>query len=271
MLTEEIAAVREDDRVTRLFPGRARELSEVRADAPVPSNDIGRGLRHPLLSADLRARLDDNLEQRLRAPFSHIRTMTAVLRDETTERRAEQLDEIARAAERGEAMLNDMLAFLRSAAGAMPIARRRVDLKVLCERVVDAIHIANPDRAMMFTSDSRVEGLWDPDEVAVLVTRLLVNAIEHGPARPAVRVELHGRADEAILVFWNAGAIVHPDWSRKLFEPFACGRLRRTAGPEGLGLGLYLAREIASAHGGRIDVQSSDADGTTFRVTLPRC
>lgn len=266
MPPEETAAIRDDDRVTRLFPGRARERSDGRADALFPVNDIASS-RQSLLSRELLARLDDALEQRMREPFSSIRTMTAVLSDA---RHAQQLTEIGKAAERGEAMLKDILDFLRSAAGGVSIVRRRVDLKVLCERLVDAIHVKNPDRAMLFTSDSRVEGQWDPERMAVLVSKLVLNAIEHGPAWPAIRIELRGTPDEAALVVWNAGAIVDAEPPHRLFDPFVCGRLRRTGSSEGLGLGLFLAREIARAHGGRIDVQSSESDGTTFRLTVPR-
>ncbi|HWW86547.1 MAG TPA: HAMP domain-containing sensor histidine kinase, partial [Vicinamibacterales bacterium] len=190
--------------------------------------------------------------------------------DDLTIGHTQQLSDIGKAAERGEAMLTDMLDFLRTMDGGISIARRRVDLKVVCERVVDAIHSNNPDRAMLFTSDSRVEGQWDPDRMAILVSKLVINAIDHSPAWPAVRVELRSLPDQAVLIVWNAGSIAQPEAAHRLFDPFVCGHMRRPTGSEGLGLGLFLAREIAHAHGGRIEVLSGDADGTTFRVTVPR-
>jgi signal transduction histidine kinase len=265
MPPEETSAVREDDRVTRLFPARVRDRGEALADVRVPSNDVGPGDRGRILFAEIEARLDASLEQRLCEPLSRIRTMTAVLNDEPSARHLEPLSAISEAAARSEGMLHDMLDFMRSAAGGLRIARRRVDLKVLCERVVDAIHTSYPDRPMLFTSDPHIEGEWDPDRMAMLLSKLVINAIEHGPVRPAIRVELHGLPEQAILQVWNAGAIPQTEPLQRLFEPFVCAR-----GSEGLGLGLFLAQQVACAHGGRIDVRSTETDGTTFWVTVPR-
>jgi signal transduction histidine kinase len=266
MPSENSLAIREDERVTRLYAARARDTAE----APLPRNDIGRSLGERGSFADLDRRLDDALEQRLCEPFSCIRTVTAVLTDELAARHADPLHSIADAAERAEGMVRDVLDFMRSASGGLRIARRRIDLKVLCERVVDAIHARHPDRTMLCTSDPRIEGEWDPERMAALLSRLVLNAIEHGPIRPAIRVELQGLPSHAVMQVWNAGAIAQIEPPNRLFEPFVSGRPRGAGRPAGLGLGLYLAREVARAHGGWIDVQSTDTDGTTFRVTVPR-
>jgi signal transduction histidine kinase len=267
MLPEEAAVIRADDRVTRLFSARTRDRGDQTVESPLPSNDIG-----PVAApfADLVCRLDDALEQRMREPFSRIRTIMAVLRHEPGGRHIEQLGSIGEAARQAEGMLSDLLDFMRCAAGGLGVRRRRLDLKVLCERVIDAIHANHPDRAMLFTSDARVEGEWDPDHMAMLLVKLVLNALDHGPLRPAIRVELHGLPNEAILCVWNAGAVQDSVPLHRLFEPFVYGRSNRQNASEGLGLGLFLAREVARAHGGRIDVQSTEADGTTFRATVPR-
>ena len=148
------------------------------------------------------------------------------------------------------------------------VVTRRVDLKVLCERVVDAVHAEHPDRPMLLTSDPRVDGQWDPDRIATLVAKLVLGALEQGPTRPAIRVELRATADKAILHVWNAG-VLDADALASVFEPFVLRRARPTE-RDGVGLGLFLAREIARAHGGRIEAQSAESEGTTFRVTLPR-
>ncbi|MGD0674903.1 MAG: HAMP domain-containing sensor histidine kinase [Polyangiaceae bacterium] len=268
MSADQTVAILEEGRVVRLFGDRVSERSERLRDAGAPSHDLrlkpGEGVR----AEDVRARLDESLERTLRDPISSIATIAGVLRHQVTEAQAEQLSAISRATTRADSMLCDLLDFVRTGMGGLRLARRRIDLKVLCERVVDAIYAAHPDRPMIFTSDRRVDGDWDPDAVETLLSKLIHNAIEHGAPRPAIRVAVHGLADSALVEVWNAGPIADRDIRARLFEPFVSGR--QVDSKRGLGLGLYLAREMARAHGGRIDVQSSDGEGTTFRVTLPR-
>jgi signal transduction histidine kinase len=270
MPPEETAVIREAERVTRLFPARARDRGEGLGEATAPSNDVGRGERAHRFFAHLEERLDEGFEQKLFEPFSNIRMMAAVLDDSLIASHGLPLRAISGAAERAESMLRDMVDFMRSAAGGLRLSRRRVDLKLLCERVVDAIHSSHPDRPMVFRSDPSVEGLWDPERMAMLISKLVLNAIEHGQRRPAIRIELQGTPDDAILQVWNAGAMTETDRLDRLFEPFVCGGLRQAGVSEGLGLGLFLAREIVHAHGGRIEAQSCQSDGTTFRVAVPR-
>jgi len=272
MPPEETVAIQEDQRVTRVFPGRtrSRERPEPVTELSISGNDVAPASRIPALFTGLGSRLDGVLERRLFEPFARIRTVAAVLTDDPSSRHAEQSDALGEAAGQAERMCREVLEFMRIAAGDIRIERRRVDLKVLCERVVDAIHVGHADRSMMFTSDSRVEGEWDPDRLAMLLSNLVLNAIQHGRPRPAIRIELHAQGDHAVLQVWNAGSIVHPELPRRLFEPFVCGGGKQSGASEGLGLGLFLAREIAWAHGGRIEVQSTEKDGTTFRVVLPR-
>jgi signal transduction histidine kinase len=267
MPPEETAAPCEDARVTRLFAARPCDRRDQTVESPPPSNDVGPAA---IPFADLVGRLDDALEHRMRDPFSRIRTITAVLRDAPGGRHTEQIASLGEAAGQAEGMLSDVLDFMRCVGGGLRVIRRRLDLKVLCERVIDAIHAHHPDRAMLFTSDARVYGEWDPDRMATMVVKLVVNALDHGPLRPAIRVELHGAPNEAILRVWNAGTVQDTVPLHRLFEPFVCGRSRRQNASEGLGLGLFLAREVARAHGGRLDVQSTEADGTTFWATVPR-
>lgn len=259
----------EEGRVVRLFGDRA-ERGDRRSQAPTPSNDIqlrpGPGL-HP---EDVRARLDHGFERRLREPASAIADAAGALGDQLSEAQGVQLRIITDSAARLDAMLVDLLNFVRTGTGGVTASRRPLDLKVLCERVVDAISAAHPDRPMIFTSDRRVEGNWDPDGIETLLSKLVLNAIEHGAARPPIRVSVRGLSDAALVEVWNAGAIADPTVRARLFEPFVTGRTSNPKARAGLGLGLYMARSIALAHGGWIDLQSDENEGTTFQATLPR-
>jgi signal transduction histidine kinase len=283
MPAEDNFSLRQDGRVLRLFAARARERGGSTSDAADGAYPVGgdhrvvdpaaasmpRGHRVETASA-IAPRLDAAFEARLREPLSGIATLATVLKHELDDDHAEQIDAMVQSAKRADGMLNDLLNFIRSGVSGIPIVRRRVDLKLLCERVVDAIHSAHPDHPVVFSYDSRLEGEFDPDAIATVLSKLVLNAMHHGAPRPAIRVELRGLTNEVVIDVWNAGRPLDSDLIGRLFEPFVCGRSARSDRAEGLGLGLYLARETVCAHGGRIELQGSDADGTTFRVTLPR-
>ncbi|HZU82923.1 MAG TPA: HAMP domain-containing sensor histidine kinase, partial [Polyangiaceae bacterium] len=258
MSAEETLAARSEERVVRLFPARVREHSRDGV-APGQSSDAG-----VVGAEELCARLDAAVEAKLREPIAEIGMLSAVLKHELSDMPGDQAAAIADAAERADVMVQDLLAFVRSYVGAtVRVSRRRVDLRRLCERLIDAIHSKNPDRPIVFACSSQLEGQFDPDVVAAIVSRLVDNAIEHGAPRPAIRIELQGGAAEVVFDVWNAGPALDPELMGRLFEPFVCGRPRRPGQREGLGLGLYLARQLVRAHGGRIDASSAEHEGTT--------
>jgi|HubBroStandDraft_1064217.scaffolds.fasta_scaffold390237_1 signal transduction histidine kinase len=217
-----------------------------------------------------RPRLDDAFERKVCAPLGTIAATSALLRHEVGDGNTDQIESIAEAAQRIEGMTQDLLNFVRWTLEGVRLTRRRVDLKVLCERVVDTVRESHPDRGIVLTAKEPVEGTFDPDAVAAMLSKLILNAIHHGHRRPAVRVALLARPDSAQLEVWNAGPSITRRLRADLFEPFVRGETSSSRTTGGLGLGLYFAREIVHAHNGSIDVQSFDGAGTTFRVRFPR-
>jgi signal transduction histidine kinase len=202
-------------------------------------------------------------------PLSIVRTIAAELEGEGSALRTEQAQGIADAVSQIDGALRELLEFtLISLGGGVPIQRRHVDLKLLCERVLDTMGPSTP-HGVVFTCASAVEGEWDPDRLAAMLTRLVTVAAEQRDRQRTVRVMLQGLHDRAVLEV----STPRPPLDRALL-PFAAesaGR-RRSLGAGGgraLGLGLYLSREIARSHGGRIDVRSDPSGVTTFSVTLP--
>jgi len=107
--------------------------------------------------------------------------------------------------------------------------------------------------------------------MAQVASNLLANALTHGARDEAVRVWVGGTANELRLSVHDGGSPIPPELMPEIFEPFRRGR--RTAGASharGLGLGLYIAKQIVTAHGGEIEVRSTAEDGTTFTVRVPR-
>src|SRR5690606_25348246 len=110
---------------------------------------------------------------------------------------------------------------------------------------------------------------WDADRILQVFSNLVANAVQHGDADPGVSV-LFDTSEEGVVSvrIHNMGSIP-PELLPRLFEPMAGGD-RRRSNSRGLGLGLYISREIVRAHGGEIRVETSEAEGTSFTVILPR-
>jgi signal transduction histidine kinase len=112
-------------------------------------------------------------------------------------------------------------------------------------------------------------GTWDADRLSQVFSNLLANAVQYGTLSHGVTIEVDGRSSEDVRVQITNMGEVPPRILPRLFEPMAGGQRRRDRS-QGLGLGLYITREIVHAHGGEIAVQSDPASGTTMTVVLPR-
>jgi signal transduction histidine kinase len=109
----------------------------------------------------------------------------------------------------------------------------------------------------------------DAARVAQVVSNLVGNALAHGSPAEAVQVTLDGSGPDLLLSVRNRGATIPTTILPVIFEPFRRGT-GATSHPRGLGLGLYITREIVRAHQGTIEVESTDDRGTVFTVHLPR-
>ena len=174
----------------------------------------------------------------------------------------------AAAASRMERMIRDLLDFARGRLGdGIPVEPSRTDLGAIGAHVVDELTLLYRDHEIeLARTGGRLIGWWDRERLVQAITNLVCNAIEHG--RDPVRVTLTGRddPDEVEIAVENRGAI-DDDRQTRIFEPFA--RDPNQPRSSGLGLGLYIVREIARAHGGVVKLESKD-DRTRFALVLPR-
>jgi signal transduction histidine kinase len=202
----------------------------------------------------------------LRTPLSTIRASAELLLDGASEAQAKVVQRLTRSADQMTRMIDQLLDFTRIRLGSgLPVARTATDLAELCGRVAaDA-----GDRGRV-VAEARGDcaGQWDPDRLWQLVSNLVGNALTHGRADEPIAVRVDGSAaDQVVLAVENRGAIA-PARLAILFDPFRAHE-SRAPGDRGLGLGLYIAREIATVHGGTLEVASA-ADRTTVTVRLPR-
>ena len=171
-------------------------------------------------------------------------------------------------------MISDLLDYTRTRLGAgMPVSPAPMDLGSLCRELFHEFRTAHPDRQIRFQSDGDVKGDWDADRVRQAVSNLMGNAIQHGARNAAIDLSVKGERSEVVVVIHNGGPPIPPGELPQIFDPLVRGSSAehpKSNRPGSIGLGLYIAREIARSHGGSIGVTSTDRDGTTFTVRLPR-
>jgi signal transduction histidine kinase len=181
-----------------------------------------------------------------------------------------RLEAVADSLERINSLIGTLLDFIDSRfKGALSIATTPTDLAEVCIRVAEEQAIRTPGRGIEVRSDGPMVGDWDPVRLEQVVSHLFANAVEHGATQPAsARVWAEGQA--VILEVRNAGAPIPEDRMGQLFEPWRRGPSGEPGGRPGLGLGLYIVRQIVLAHGGSVVAKSTPEQGTVFTVRLPR-
>lgn len=167
-------------------------------------------------------------------------------------------------------LLDDLYDLARARlSGGIPVEPQEVDLSETARAMIDEFRCNTRGKRVELTDQGAMTGTWDGDRLSQLLANLLSNAVRHGADDGAVSVDLDGRNEaEVVLSVHNEGTIP-PEIRPHLFDPFRKTPSRRRD-TQGLGLGLYIVQQIASAHGGTVDVESEEATGTTFRVHLPR-
>jgi signal transduction histidine kinase/GAF domain-containing protein len=220
-----------------------------------------------------RERMMGILGHDLRNPLAAVRVLATLLvrREDLPEGARRSVAEIGRAGERMLEMIETLLDFSSSRfKGGLPIAPVPTDLHDVCRRAVAELRAAEPDRTIELWLEGDGRGTWDPARLAQVVSNLVANALEHGARGGAVRVSVGGCEDEVFLEVENQGPAIPPERLRTIFDPFSGGPgPRDTSRARGLGLGLYIIRQVVSAHRGTVEVDSTPR-ATVFTVRLPR-
>ncbi len=223
-------------------------------------------------AAEFRERLIGIVSHDLRNPLNAILlSINALMRSEDMlQHHLRNVRRIATSAERMERMIGDLLDFTRGRlGGGIPITPRPVDLRTICQHVVDELEAGNPQRRLGLRAQGDLRGEWDADRLAQLLGNLGKNALDYSPEDTLVDFVVRDEGDTVCVEVHNGGAPIPADLLPHLFEPFRHGPDR---GPptSGLGLGLFIVQQIALAHGGHVAVRSTQQEGTTFTVRLRR-
>jgi signal transduction histidine kinase len=220
-------------------------------------------------ASELREQFIAVLGHDLRNPLAAIRAGTRVLQRLPVQDAA--LPVVAmmhRSVKRMADLIDTVVDFARTRLGAgMGMERQAIgSLEVVLQQVADELQTASPDRVIDIHMDVDEQVYCDPGRIGQLVSNLLANALTHGA--PGSTVRMSAVTSNGVLELWvaNGGEPIQPALLGKLFLPFV--RASAQMNQQGLGLGLYIAQEIARAHEGTLAVTSTQQE-TRFTFRMP--
>jgi signal transduction histidine kinase len=207
----------------------------------------------------------------LRSPLMAITASAELLQAGVLDdRAARSVGRILRAAGRIDGIIRALVDYTMVQGGpGIALHARRTDLAALLRSVCEECEAAHAGRTVRVAAPEPVAGEWDGDRLGQAVANLVGNALQYSPEETPVDVACWRDGGDAVVEVTNAGPPIPSELVPHLFEPFRRGSDERTQRRKGLGLGLYIAVQIAAAHGGSIRVRSDEARGTTFTVRLP--
>ena len=165
-------------------------------------------------------------------------------------------------------LIDDMLDVSRIQSGRIELRKEPIDLVTIVNGVVAALPEEMRDRVLL-DLPATLPGQWDRLRLEQIVLNLLDNALKYSPSDEAVVVRLVRDADSAVLTVIDRGVGIPAADLPLLFRPFSRASNAADHDVSGLGLGLYITRQIVEAHRGNVVVASSEGDGSTFTVRLP--
>jgi signal transduction histidine kinase len=226
-------------------------------------------LRKERLTAELREQFIAVLGHDLRNPLSAILSGLSLLnRNPTDEKSASIMHMMQDSGQRMSGLINNVMDFARGRlGGGFPVDRNANEpLEPVLREVIAETNASAPGRIINteFSMPSTVN--CDPGRIAQLFSNLLGNAITYGSPADPIHVRAVTTPDVFELSVANTGEPIPPDALQRLFLPFYRGAVRASA--QGLGLGLYIAHEIAKAHGGTLEVRSTETE-TCFVLRIP--
>jgi two-component system phosphate regulon sensor histidine kinase PhoR len=166
-------------------------------------------------------------------------------------------------------LITELTDAVRLEAGMLQFARQPVDVADVARRVVDISQALTETQGIRYKGRRPVIVEGDPSRIEQVILNLLSNAITHAPRSRYIDVHVGVDGDDAVLQVADQGPGVSRSDLPHLFARFYQVSRKRGGSERGMGLGLYISREIVRAHRGRIDVESEPGKGTTFTVRLP--
>src|SRR5438270_6088599 len=255
----------------RLLPRATPLYSEegAVAGATIVLQDVTRLVRFDELKNDLVA----TVAHEFRTPLTSLRMAIHLCLEGAvgplTEKQAELLHAARDDCERLQSIVDDLLDLSRIRSGRVEVSPVPLPAKTLVEGVV-ADQMPQADSKGVELRGTVIEPvlpvLADPERISLVLTNLIANAVSHSPAGATVELRAEPEDRQVRFQVLDHGDGIPAEYQERIFEKFF--RIPGTRG-EGIGLGLYISREIVRAHGGEMGVESRPGQGSRFWFTLP--
>ncbi|MCU1759992.1 PAS domain-containing sensor histidine kinase [Pseudomonas sp. 14P_8.1_Bac3] len=206
----------------------------------------------------------------LKNPLTAIKMASDILaRGERSAKETKLLSHISQSADRAERMIADLLDFALARVGSgIAISPSPQDLHAFVSHSVDELRVAFPNASLLHNSSGSGSAFLDADRVQQIIGNLVANSVAYGDLKQPITVTSRLEDGQAVVSVHNHGPVIPQTLMAVLFEPMTRGT-ETDSDVRSVGLGLFIVREIALAHGGNVSVSSSLEDGTVFRVYLP--
>ncbi len=209
----------------------------------------------------------------LRSPLTAVRGRAQLLQRQAGDDPALQrgLAQIIRETDRVARLARDLSDVTLAATGRLELRPRAVDVVELVREALERLQGSGTTQPLQLTGERGP--LWveaDPERLAQVLDNLLGNAVKYSPPDQPITVGVHAADAMVRIAIRDRGPGIAPEDRAHLFERFYRSHRVRHEGTGGVGLGLYISREIVAAHGGRLEVESAVGQGSCFTVVLPR-
>ncbi|MBA3771708.1 MAG: sensor histidine kinase [Ramlibacter sp.] len=211
----------------------------------------------------------------LRSPLAAIRVLCQLLESGATNEGArKQANQIQRSAKEMGVMIRDLLEYARTQLGkGLSIAKAACAIPAICREAVEEVRSAHPQREFLLDVPEGLAGLVDSGRLRQALSNLLNNAVQHGDPEASIGFAVRSEKSNLVFEVKNQGEPIPAQSLQVIFDPLVQlsedSAVKVKAPSTNLGLGLFIAREVALGHGGTIDVTSNREDGTVFTIRLP--
>jgi signal transduction histidine kinase len=211
----------------------------------------------------------------LRSPLNAITMLSFLLeRGAPNDTVRKQSGQIQRSAKEMALMIRELLEYTRTQLGkGIPVKPKACSLLAICREAVEEVRAARPERQFVLEVPEDLAAWVDDARLRQALSNLLNNAVQHGDPESPITLVARADGQEIVISVKNLGDPIPGDSLQVIFDPLVQLSTRSAAAPEvpptNLGLGLFIAREVALGHQGTLDVVSDAATGTVFTMRLP--
>lgn len=207
----------------------------------------------------------------LKTPLTSIKAygelIALSLKDDGNKKNREFLDRMQTQISRLEALISDLLDISRIENGKMVLNRSRFEMHTLLAELISDLQLANPTHTLSIINNDEATVFADRDKLIQVITNLVNNAVKYSPKANKVYVSLNCYQNQIVCSIQDFGIGISKDMQTSVFERFH--QVDDSKQFSGLGLGLYISREIIHAEGGEIWLESILGQGSIFYFTLP--